>query len=389
MENKRAIIVGCGISGSVIARELAEAGYKVQILERRNHIGGNMYDYVDEHGILVHKYGPHTFHTTKKELFDYICKYSEWDEFKLTCGAVINGRCTPTPFNFQTIDDFFDAQEAELIKKELLKEYPNQESVTVLEALNSSNKVVRKYADFLFENDYKPYSAKQWGKSPSEIDPSILKRVPIRLNYKTGYFNDKYQVMPHTSYKSFFKNLLNHKNITIDLNTDALKKISIINNELFFDSAKVDFPIVYTGPIDELFDHVFGKLPYRGLRFVFEYENIESKQEMPVVAYPQEPDFVRIIEFKKLPIQHVEGTTYEKEFSIPCCSGDEEEPYYPLLTTDSIHIYGKYRHLANQIRHLFVCGRLGDFKYYNMDQALEAALNVSKSIMHNNNDYEE
>lgn len=381
MVNKKAVVVGCGLSGSVIARELAEAGYKVLVVERRNHIGGNMYDYVDDYGILVHKYGPHTFHTTKKELFDYINKYGKWDEFKLTCGAVINGKCTPTPFNFQTIDDFFDADKAKLIKKELLREYPNRETVTVLEALSCKNDLVREYAEFLFENDYKPYSAKQWGLDPSQIDPSILKRVPLRLSYKNGYFDDQFQVMPHVSYVCFFKELLNNKNIEIELGSNALERIKISNNELFWDGKKVDFPIVYTGPIDELFGHSFGKLPYRGLHFVFEHESEESKQDMPVVAYPQEPDFVRIIEFKKLPVQNVSGTTYEKEFSIPCCSGDKDEPYYPLLTVESQNTYKKYKKLSDKIDNLYVCGRLGNFKYYNMDQALETALTLSREII--------
>lgn len=379
--NKKAIVVGCGLSGSVIARELAEAGFKVTVIEKRNHIGGNMYDYVDEYGILVHKYGPHTFHTKKKDLFDYICKYGEWADFKLTCGAVINGKCTPTPFNFQTIDDFFAPDEADIIKNALKKEYRSRDFVTVLEALESKNDVVRNYANFLFENDYKPYSAKQWGLHPSKIDPSILKRVPIRLNYETGYFDDKYQVMPKISYSSFFCELLNHINIRVKLNCDALEKIRINRNKVYYDGKEVDFPLVFTGAIDELFNHTFGRLPYRGLRFVFTHESIDSKQNMPVVAYPQEPDFVRIIEFKKLPVQNVRGTTYEKEFSIPCCSGTGEEPYYPLLTKESQEIYSKYRKLADNIQNLYVCGRLGDFKYYNMDQALEVALDLSKRII--------
>ena len=382
--NKRAIVVGCGLSGAVIARELAEAGYNVLVLERRNHIGGNMYDYVDEYGILVHKYGPHTFHTKKKELYDYICKYGEWVDFKLTCGAVINGKCTPTPFNFQTIDDFFDPEEAKRIKKALLEEYPSRDTITVVEALESKNEFVRGYAEFLFENDYKPYSAKQWGLHPSKIDPSILKRVPLRLGYNTGYFDDEYQVMPKTSYVTFFEHLLNHKNIEVELNCDALARIDIKGNKIFYNNEEICYPLVFTGPIDELFKHQFGKLPYRGLHFVFVHEDIESKQDMPVVAYPQEPDFVRIIEFKKLPTQKVEGTTYEKEYSIPCCSGSDDEPYYPLLTEESQKNYFKYKEISSNYRYLYICGRLGDFKYYNMDQALETALELSKRIILSN-----
>ncbi|MCR5348585.1 MAG: UDP-galactopyranose mutase [Bacilli bacterium] len=379
--NKKAIVVGAGLSGAVIARELAEQGYDVQVFERRDHIGGNMFDYVDEHGILVHKYGPHTFHTTKKELFDYICKYGEWDEYHLTCGAVINGKCTPTPFNFQTIDDFFAPNEAKAIKEVLLHEFPSRETVTVVEALNCPNPLVRKYAEFLFENDYRPYSAKQWGLDPSQIDPSILKRVPLRLSYKIGYFDDPYQAMPRISYVEFFENLLDHPNISVELNHDALKDLSIEDGQILYLGQKVDYPIVYTGPIDELFNHAYGPLPYRSLRFEFNHEPIDSKQDMPVVAYPQEPGFVRIIEFKKLPVQNVPGTTYEKEYSLPTSSGGNDEPYYPLLTEKSQENYAKYKEMAEKVPYLYVCGRLGDFKYYNMDQALEAALAIANKIL--------
>lgn len=379
--NKKAIVVGCGLSGSVIARELAEKGFKVRILEKRNHIGGNMYDYIDEYGILVHKYGPHTFHTKKKELFNYIAKYGNWIDYKLTCGAVINNKCTPAPFNFQTIDDFFSIEEADMIKKALIEEYSPRNTVTVLEALRSKNDLVRRYAEFLFENDYKPYSAKQWGLDPMMIDPSILKRVPLKLNYDNKYFDDEYQVMPKDSYTSFFENLLNHSNIEIELNCDALTRIEIKGNSVFYNNEEIDFPLIFTGPIDALFRHRFGKLPYRGLHFVFVHEDLDSKQNMPVVAYPQEPDFVRIIEFKKLPPQDVKGTTYEKEYSIPCCSGDNDEPYYPLLTKESQCIFQKYKEEAQKCPNLYVCGRLGDYRYCNMDEALDAALVVSNMII--------
>lgn len=378
---KQALVVGCGLSASVIARELAEKGYKVKILEKRNHIGGNMYDHVDEYGILVHNYGPHTFHTKKKELYDYICRYADWDEFHLTCGAEINGICTPTPFNYQTIDDFYCKEEANRLKKEIEATFPGKKTATVVEALNCGNETVQNYAKFLFDNDYSLYSAKQWGVSPSEIDPSILKRVPLRFNYEVGYFDDEYQVMPHTSFTEFFENLLNHPNIEIFLETDALEKLKIIDNLVYYCGKAIDYPVVYSGPLDELFECYFGELPYRSLRFDWIHENTDSKQNMPVVAYPQAKNFVRIIEYKKLPVQNVKGTTYEVEYSLPYKAGEKNEPYYPLLTAESQNRYEKYTMLAQKINNLYICGRLGNFKYYNMDQALEVALNVAKGIV--------
>lgn len=378
---KNALVVGCGLSGAVIARELAEKGYLVRIVEKRDHIGGNMYDYVDEHGILVHKYGPHTFHTNKKELYDYICKYGEWDEYRLTCGAEINGICTPTPFNYKTIDDFYPQSKAAYIKKEIEKTFPNQDYATVVEALDCENKNVVDYAQFLFDNDYSLYSAKQWGVSPKEIDPSILKRVPLRFSYKEGYFDDKYQVMPHISYTNFFNNLLDHPNISVELKVDALLLLEIKGNLIYENGVKINIPIVYSGPLDELFDCCYGKLPYRSLRFEWKHENIDSFQKYPVVAYPQAKDFVRIIEYKKLPIQNVKGTTYEIEYALPYQKKMNDEPYYPLLTKDSQITYAKYKKKAASIENLYVCGRLGNFKYYNMDQTIENAWKVIDNIL--------
>ena len=379
------LIVGCGLSGAVIARELANHGHSVTIWDRRSHIGGNMYDYVDEHGILVHKYGPHTFHTKKKALYDYMLLYGQWQPYKLWCKAEINGKATPSPFNFQTIDDYYTPEKAEAIKKAITEYYPGRESITVLEALNSPVQELREYAQFLFDNDYKLYSAKQWGVNPEEIDPSIFKRVPIRFSYRDGYFGeDEYQVMPAKglSYVDFFKNLLDHPNITVELNKEALEHLKADKNthKVLVDGDE-SFNVIYTGALDELFDNCYGTLPYRSLRFEFKYEKKDSLQDAPVVAYPQAEGFVRITEFKKLPEQDVEGTSYAVEYSLQYKQGVKQEPYYPLLTEESQNAYKKYAELADSFTNLKYCGRLGDFKYYNMDQALESALNVAKELI--------
>ena len=379
----KALIVGCGLTGSVIARFLAEKlNKKVVIWDRRNHIGGNMYDYYDEHGILVHKYGPHTFHTKKEYLYDYMCQFAEWKEYKLTCMAQINGKFTPTPFNFQTIDDFYDKKEADDLKKRIRNEFGNKATATVVEVLNCNDKKIQEYAQFLFDNDYSLYTAKQWGISANEVDPSILKRVPLRFSYDIGYFDDEYQVMPATTFTDFFKSLLNHKNIEIKLGIEALEHLNVDlqNNKVFIDGEYKDIPIIYTGALDELFDNCYGKLPYRSLRFEWKYEDIDSKQDAPVVAYPQAEGFTRITEYKKLPVQDVKGTTYAVEYPLSYNENVKMEPYYPVLTEKSQKIYDKYLEKASNIKNLFLAGRLADFKYYNMDQALERALNVCKKI---------
>lgn len=370
------LIVGCGLSGSVIARALAEQGKKVVIWERRNHIGGNMYDYTDSYGLLVQKYGPHTFHTQKKELFDYMCRYEKWEQYQLCCGAVWDNTYTPTPFNFTTIDTFYPKDKAEVLKAKLTKAFEGRRTVTVLEVLQHSDSDIRGYAEFLFEKDYAPYTAKQWGVSPNEIDPSVLKRVPLRFSYDVGYFEDKYQVMPQHSFTYFFENLLDHFNIKVELGIEALDRLSVQNDKIYIDGHETNIIVVYTGALDELFQGIYGKLPYRSLRFEWKHENIESFQEAAVIAYPQEEGFTRITEYSKLPVQKGKGTTYAVEYPAVYCNGQQTEPYYPVLTEESQRQYAQYQALADRIPNLICCGRLADFKYYNMDQALERALDV-------------
>lgn len=373
------LVIGCGLSGAVIARNMAEQGKRVAIWERRDHIGGNMYDYVDEHGFLVQKYGPHTFHTKEKALYDYMRRFETWQDYKLTCGAVWDGEYTPTPFNFTTIDTFYPPQQAFLLKEKLVKAFEGRETATVIEVLKHPDKDIRSYAEFLFQNDYAPYTAKQWGVSPSEIDPGVLKRVPLRFSHEEGYFDDPYQVMPEHSFTRFFENLLHHPNIKVVLRKDALAHLRIEANKILLDDEPIDFPVVYTGALDELFDCVYGRLPYRSLRFEWKYEEIESLQDAPVVAYPQEKDYTRITEYKKLPVQDKPGTSYAVEYPLPYREGEKLEPYYPVLTEKSQAQFAQYQALAQQIPNLICCGRLADFKYYNMDQALARALEVCEN----------
>lgn len=374
------LVIGCGLSGAVVARHLAEQGKQVTIWERRDHIGGNMYDYVDEHGFLVQKYGPHTFHTKKKELYDYMCRFGRWQDYKLTCGAAWGGKYTPTPFNFTTIDTFYPAEKAELLKEKLKKAFSGRDTATVVEVLAHPDEDIRGYAEFLFQNDYAPYTAKQWGVSPSEIDPSVLKRVPLRFSYEEGYFDDPYQVMPEQSFTHFFQNLLDHPNIHVELGVEALDHIQIRNDRIFLDGVPLEIPVVYTGALDELFGGIYGRLPYRSLRFEWKYEDKESLQDAPVVAYPQEAGYTRITEYKKLPVQTGTGTSYALEYPLTYQEGTQQEPYYPVLTEQSKQQYEQYRRAAEAVPNLICCGRLADFKYYNMDQALEQALNVCENI---------
>jgi len=378
------IIAGTGLSGSVFARIVAEKGYHVLMLERRNHIAGNAYDKKDKTGILIHKYGPHIFHTNNEEVFQFINRFSEWTPFKLKCEVEMCGKSTPSPFNFKTIDQFYEPEKADLIKHNLRDAYPEQVVVTVVELLKNENDLIREYAQMLFDNDYSLYTAKQWGISPSQIDISVLKRVPVRLDYESMYFTDKYECMPKLGYTEFVKNMLAHPNIEVKTETDALDFISLKETSLVFRDWDVNpnCHFVYTGPIDRLFNYKYGELPYRSLRFEYKTLLQDSFQNAPVVAYPQVKDFTRITEYKKLPIQEIPGkTTIAIEYPLQYQLKDDVEPYYPIPTENSSQIYQKYKSIASQYTNLILCGRLAEYKYYNMDQAIASVLNIAKKFI--------
>ena len=379
-----AYIIGSGFAGSIIARYLAEKeNKKVLVLERRDHIGGNMYDFVDRNGILVHKYGPHTFHTDQKNLYDHISKYGQWQDYKLQCMVFMEGKFTPSPFNYQTIDDFYPQEEATQIKAALQECYHGKNKVTIVEMLESKHPTVREYANFLFEKDYSLYTAKQWGISASEIDPGVLKRVPVRLSYDKNNFDDAIQVLPKKGYTEFFQNMLSHSNIEVRLKTDARKHIAVDtdNRRVCFNNKKINVPVIYTGAIDELLNWRFGKLPYRSLYFEYVSKEMESYQNAPIVAYPQAEGYTRITEYNKLPVQEKTGcTTIAVEYPLQYKDGEKMEPYYPIPTTDNIERYQKYKYELQTIQNLFLCGRLAEYKYYNMDQVVARALEVCEEL---------
>ncbi|MCL2520880.1 MAG: UDP-galactopyranose mutase [Spirochaetaceae bacterium] len=378
------LIVGSGFCGSVIARKLAEQGKKVLILERRNHIAGNMYDEIDDNGILVQHYGPHTLHTNNKEVFDFIIKYGDWVDYRLQCAAVMDDIVSPSPFNLTTIDMLYNQEEAENLKQHLKICYGEQKSVTIVELLRCDDLLIRQYAEKLFEIDYRPYTAKQWGIPPEEIDVSVLKRVPVRLDYTNAYFDDTYQVMPKNGFTQFFTGLLNHKNIEVRLNTDALSylQINTESKKILFNNQQIHIPVVYTGAIDELLQYSYGQLPYRSLRFDYQTKQVDSFQIAPVVAYPSAEGYTRITEYKKLPVQNIQGvTTVAYEYPLQVKDGDDLEPYYPILTDVNTVMYNKYLANLQGFPNFFLCGRLADYKYYNMDNAIMRAFEVFNNIV--------
>lgn len=373
------VIIGAGLSASVSARILADKGYKILIVERRNHLGGNLYDKKNEAGILVQKYGPHTFHTNNDKVIEFVTKYAIFEEYHLRCEVNIEGTITPSPFNFKTIDQFYSESESKILKEKLTNSYPEGKA-TVLELLESKDDDIKKYAKLLFEKDYSLYTSKQWGISPSEVDPSVLKRVPVEFSYKDWYFYDKFEGIPKGGFMTFINNLLDSKNIETKLGINGLDHIAFKDDKVLYDDEEVN--VIFTGETDELFNYKYGKLPYRSLKFEYEKHNFKNYQASAIVAYPSHDyGYTRITEYTKLPYQDCDSTIIVKEYPLSYDSKSNNEPYYPILTKESQEKFNKYLFEASKYKNLILLGRLAQFKYYNMDQCVLNAIETIERIL--------
>ena len=350
------LIVGEGFAGSVLAERLANgSGKKVLICDKRPHIAGNAYDYYNDDGILIHKYGPHIFHTNSADVFEYLGRFTEWREYQHRVLASVDGMLVPIPINLDTINklyglnlnahevqDFFDKVRE---KRETLR--------------TSEDVVLNAVGKELYEKFFKNYTRKQWGLDPSELDASVTARVPTRTNRDDRYFTDIFQAMPKHGYTRMFEKMLDSPNIKIMLNCDYREIVK-----------EIDFrEMVYTGPVDSFFNHCYGKLPYRSLEFKHETHDAEVFQSAPVVNYPNDQAYTRITEFK-----YLTGQTHKKTgvvYEYPQAEGD---PYYPIPRQENATIYAKYKALADIQTNVHFVGRLATYKYYNMDQIVAQAL---------------
>ena len=354
------LIVGAGFAGAVMAERLAsQFNKKVLVVEKRNHIGGNAYDEYDEHGILVHKYGPHIFHTNSKEVFDYLSQFTEWRFYEHKVLANLNGELYPIPINRITLNKLYklnlktDDDAKAYLESVREKRYP---------IINSEDIIINQVGKDLFEKFFKHYTKKQWNLFPNELSPSVCGRIPVRLNNDCRYFTDKYQFMPQNGYTKMFEKMLNHKNIEVILNTDY----KTILNDIKFDK------MVYTGPIDYFFDYKFGKLPYRSIRFEWENLDIPRKQEVAVENFVDNSEtFTRVTEYKYLTGQISTKTSLSFEYAQL-----EGEPYYPIPTNQNRKIYSLYKQEAEILKDVMFCGRLAEYQYYNMDQVVGKILNL-------------
>lgn len=380
------VVIGSGFCGSVIARKIAEElGKKVLLLEKRPQIAGNMYDYPNEYGIMIQKYGPHTFVTDKPEMVDYVSKYASWHEYVIQTEAEIDDELLPSPFNFRAIELMYPEDHAKELIQRLKDKFPSEERVPIFRLAECDDEMIQEYAERMYQKDYIPYTCKQWGIPPEKIDRSVIARVKIVLSYETKYMQQKYQLMPDESFTKFFENLLDHHNITVRTSTDALDSI-VIDNEnktVHFTGIDKDIPVIYTGPIDELFGNIYGRLPYISLDIKYVTHDEDHHQKTPLIVYPQAEGYTRSSEYKYFYGQNISGkTTVSFEYPMPYDPNNEigNIPYYPVINEPNMNMYNKYRQLADKFSNLYVCGRLGDYKYYNMDAAIERAFEVFEKI---------
>ena len=302
-KDKKIIIIGAGITGAVVARKLAEEGYNVHVYEKRDHIGGNMYDY-KKNGVLIHKYGPHIFHTSKEHVNKFMNQFWELNGYKNIVEAYVNDKLIPIPFNFESIDICFP-DEAETIKNKLKTLYPDQDSIPILELKKSNDPLIQKIASFVYENIFLNYTTKMWNLRPDEIDESVTARLPIILSYRNTYFKDVYEGLPKDGYTKAFEKMFDLPNIKVVTNFNAIEKITFENNKVKFNGE--DCYVIYTGPLDKLFLDKFGKLEYRSLFFEFNVINKSNFQKKGVVNYTADPNMTSITEYKYMNLQNIDN----------------------------------------------------------------------------------
>lgn len=391
IEDFDAVVVGSGFAGSVVARELAErADMRVLIIERRSHIAGNMYDECDEAGVLVHRYGPHIFHTNDRRVFDYLRRWTGFVGYQHKVLADWHGTYLPVPFNKNSLETAFGKERAAGLIDKLVEVFGDERTVTITELRAASDPELSEVADFVYKNVFLHYTLKQWGVTPDEIDPSVTARVPISISWDDRYFTDAYQGMPVHGYTKLFESMLDDERIVVCLGIEAESVFDLV-----FESDEEDAclsaieikglpftgPIVYTGPLDELFLSRFGRLPYRSLDFVYETYDTDYVLPCGTVNYTVSEDYTRATEFKYLTGQRCDKTTVMREYSRAYENPREQIPYYPIVGPENEAHYRRYRTLTESLPNFYPLGRLAEYRYYNMDVIVGRALDLAKEIV--------
>lgn len=375
------IIVGAGLSGAVMAERIAsQMNRKVLIIEKRPHIAGNIYDRHNEHGIFIHQYGPHIFHTKLKNVWEYLSRFTDWHLYHHHVLGSIDGKKVPIPFNINSLYELFPDSVAKPLEEKLISHFGFNVKVPILKLREADDEELKWLADFIYEKIFLHYTTKQWGLKPEEIDPYVTGRVPVYISRDNRYFQDAYQGVPKVGYTAMVDKMLDHPNIKIMLNADYKEIVSINPEGQLITAFGQPFngKLVFTGKIDELFDYKHGELPYRSLNFDFETLDQPSYQPVGTVNYPNEYDFTRITEFKHLTGQKHEYTSIVKEYPQPYDKNrkGQDIPYYPVPRQENQDLYERYRDEAKSLKQIVLLGRLADYKYYDMDACVAKALKV-------------
>lgn len=375
------IIIGAGFAGAVLAERLAtQKNQRVLVIDKRQHIGGNCFDCFDEHGVLIHQYGPHLFHTDNKSVFDYLSQFTEWRPYQHEVLAFIDGQKVPVPFNLNSLHSLLPKSLADSLELKLIERFGYGVKVPILELRTIDDKELKFLADFIYEKIFVNYTAKQWGKKPEDISAEVTGRVPVHISRDNRYFQDKYQAIPAHGYTKIFQNMLDQPNISLLLNTDFkdVFKVDLESGKMQFMNSEFTGQLIFTGLIDELFEHRFGELPYRSLAFKFENLPTEQFQERTTINYPNDYDFTRITEFKHISQQTISGTTIVKEFpqNFERDNPDKNIPYYPIFTDENKQKLDRYLSFAEQFDNITLVGRLAENRYYDMDDIVARALQV-------------
>ena len=362
------LVVGCGFSGAVIANLLAsKLGEKVLVIDKKNHIAGNSFDYRDENGIMIHKYGSHIFHTNSEKVWSFLKQFTDLNTYMHKVVAVIDGIETTIPFNFNTLYNVFPRTLAERLEEKLLKTFEYNKKVPILEFQKQDDEDLKFLANYVYEKVFLHYTTKQWGNKPEEVDGAVTARVPVYLSKDDRYFQDKYQGIPLEGYSKVVEKILTHPNIELRLNTD-------------YKDLKGDFKrVFYTGSIDEFFNYKYGQLPYRSVNFKMETYDREYYQSNSVVNYPCNYDFTRIHEYKYYLNDKSDKTVIAKEYSESFELGKNER-YYPIPKPENTALYNKYAEEAKALKNVYFLGRLGDYKYYDIDKAVLRAVELFESV---------
>ena len=357
------LVVGAGFAGAVVAERLASAGREVLVIDRRDHIAGNAYDHLDSHGVLVHRFGPHLFHTNSDAVFEYLSRFTDWRPYEHRVLVSLDGKLYPLPINQDTINQLYGLNLDEAGVEQFLAGVREDRDPVLTSEDVVLNAVGRELCDKIFRG----YTRKQWNLDLSELSPSVLARIPTRTNRDNRYFTDKHQAMPAEGYTRVFERMLTHPRIRVEMGVEFAAIREQVRPRL----------TIFTGCIDEYFGYRLGRLPYRSIRFEHEHlANVERFQPVATVNFPNERAYTRITEFKHITGQQHSGTSIVKEFPT-----DEGEPYYPVPRPVNQELYRRYQELAASEKNVVFLGRLAQYRYYNMDQAAAAALKAAAEIV--------